>query len=66
MTNENEYLSYLEDILEAAEKIERFTDGLSREEFRDEEKTATRCFEIENGSAGRCRKWQLIRNATYY
>ena len=40
MTNENEYLSYLEDILEAAEKIERFTDGLSREEFRDEEKTA--------------------------
>lgn len=36
---EAEILDYLEDILEAAEKIERFTGGMNYREFADDEKT---------------------------
>jgi len=34
-----EVLDYLEDIVEGAEKIERFTDGMTFEEFERDEKT---------------------------
>jgi len=34
-----EVLDYLEDIVEGAEKIERFTDGITFEEFERDEKT---------------------------
>ncbi len=36
---EVEVIDYLEDIVEGAEKIERFTDGMSYEEFERDEKT---------------------------
>lgn len=36
---EEEVLDYLEDIVEGAEKIERFTDGMTDEEFERDEKT---------------------------
>lgn len=35
-----EVLDYLDDILDAAEKIERFTAGMSYEEFADDPKTS--------------------------
>lgn len=34
-----EVLDYLEDIVDAAEKIDRFTDGMTYEAFVDDEKT---------------------------
>jgi uncharacterized protein with HEPN domain len=34
-----EVLDYLEDIVEGAEKIERFTDGMTYEAFERDEKT---------------------------
>lgn len=36
---EVEVLDYLEDIVDGAEKIERFTDGMTYEEFERDEKT---------------------------
>lgn len=38
--NEIDSLDYLNDILDAAEKIERFTEGMTRDEFHDDAKTA--------------------------
>lgn len=35
----DEALDYLDDIIYAAEKIDRFTDGMTSKEFQDDEKT---------------------------
>lgn len=37
--NGDECLDHIDDILEALDKIKRFTEGMTREEFRDDEKT---------------------------
>lgn len=47
-------LDYLDDMVEAAEKIERYTDAMSREEFVSDEKTVDavlRNLEILGGAA---------------
>ena len=49
MSRKREFLDYLEDILDAAEKIRRFTEGMTFEQFAQDEKTVfavVRAFEI--------------------
>lgn len=38
-SDEREYGAYIDDIVDAAEKIERFTEDMTGDEFRDDEKT---------------------------
>ena len=40
MTQDRDFRDYLQDILDAIGKIERFTSGMSLEEFSAEDKTA--------------------------
>lgn len=54
MTRTREFLDYLEDILDAAEKIGQFTAGMTFEQFADDEKTiyaVIRAFEIVGEAA---------------
>ena len=56
MTDERTYLDYLEDILDAADKIKQFTQGMSEEQFCRDEKTAyavIHAFEIIGEAAKR-------------
>ena len=39
MTTERVYIDYLEDILEALEKVSQFTEGMDFEHFREDDKT---------------------------
>jgi uncharacterized protein with HEPN domain len=40
VTTDRSYLDYLEDILDAVDKIKQFTQGMSEEQFRCDAKTA--------------------------
>ncbi|MBI4400784.1 MAG: DUF86 domain-containing protein [Nitrospirae bacterium] len=54
MTRKREFLDYLEDILDAAEKIGQFTTGMTFEQFAEDEKTiyaVVRAFEIVGEAA---------------
>lgn len=49
MSDNRDYLLFLEDILESIDKIEQYTNDLTYEEFQDEDKTidaVVRNFEI--------------------
>ncbi|MFZ5918750.1 MAG: DUF86 domain-containing protein [Chloroflexota bacterium] len=40
MTEQREYLDYVEDVLDAIEKVAQFTEGMGFEQFVEDEKTA--------------------------
>ncbi len=63
MTPKREYIDYLNDILDAIEKIERFTLGMDFEQFSSDDKTmfaVVRAFEIIGEAAKKIPK--VVRN----
>jgi len=56
MTNERVYIDYLRDILKALEKGAQFIEGMSFEQFKEDDKTTFAVCIIGTGDAAHFRK----------